>query len=852
MFGLCAWAIVLAASMPQQPQAGLIPNPGFEQVENGLARGWAPYEHGYVVDSRLAHGGQRSIRCMNPSSSEGSGASVTIALKQSRPAPIVVTGWSRAEDVSGSPNADYSIYVDLEYNDGTPLWGQIAPFRTGTHGWQQTHVLILPAKPVKLARIYALFRNHSGTVWFDDFQAYQMAGAGIFDGQLVHAPALPGSAEWGWFARDVAAGSAIMPLYFGRGASEAQSRRGLHALGLTIVHVRHTDTSSTLRIADTTGRTRALTLYYVEKARVANPVWWNDLRSGVHAEAPGDYWNLVRVGNTGAIGMQSLYPFGCVANERSGVMIGIPPTLGPRIYRLGYNASSGLLFAAFDVALTRENTANRDRAGRAAASAAIVRCRIQGKWGFRSAVEAYVNRFPWAFQPRTRAAGLWIPFTSPESVQRPEDFHFAFHEGDNSVESDRRLHILSFRYTEPMTWWMAMDPAIPRTYDQAISLARAYLTGPNKELQRWAQALWNSGSMDESGRFNVLFANTPWTNGAIWVLNPNPKLPHPPDQWTKARLSYDPGAPPKSPQPDGEYLDSLEGWAEVLDFAPRSIAYSEAPATFTSDTRAPVIPTWFSVWELAAYMSRDLHARGRLLMANATPWRFSIFMPLLDVAGTETNWMPSGKWQPDSDAVFNLRRTMSYHKPYLLLQNTDFDRFGHEFVERYFNRCLFYAVVPSMFSADASTHPYWQEPQWYNRDRDLFIKYIPAILEVAKAGWEPITDATSSDPDVYLERYGKDHLTVLNAHQTATTATITFNLQAFTGSQQKQWSLVDLLTGSRIQLTRAGKSAACSIRLDGEEARAFRLEPIAKVSRRGLPPNGKQPPHHPEPQAWKP
>jgi hypothetical protein len=70
--------------------------------------------------------------------------------------------------VSGASDAHYSIYVDLLYTDGTPLWVQTAKFKTGTHDWQQSEFVIHPAKPVKSATVHALFRYHSGTAWFDD------------------------------------------------------------------------------------------------------------------------------------------------------------------------------------------------------------------------------------------------------------------------------------------------------------------------------------------------------------------------------------------------------------------------------------------------------------------------------------------------------------------------------------------------------------------------------------------------------------------------------------------------------------------------------------------------------------
>src|SRR6185369_16371776 len=106
------------------------------------------------------------------------------------------------------------------------------------------------------------------------------------------------------------------------------------------------------------------------------------------------------------------------------------------------------------------------------------------------------------------------------------------------------------------------------------------------------------------------------------------------------------------------------------------------------------------------------------------------------------NWLGSdGQWRPDSDETFNLRRTMSAQKPYLLLMNTDYEKFTSVDVEKYFQRSLFYGVYPSMFSADAATKAYWDNPKWYNRDRPLFRKYIPILKRFSAAGWEPITEA---------------------------------------------------------------------------------------------------------------
>lgn len=817
---------VLAAPNPGE----LITNPGFEHVEANLAVGWTPFEHGYEVVSDVRRTGTTSIRCRNATTAERRGATYTLVLNQQAPRPLLVTGWSRAEDVGGTANNDYSIYLDLEFTDGSPLWGQTAPFAVGTHDWQRRQVLIVPSKPIRRVSIHALFRHHTGTAWFDDFSAMELTGENLFDSQQLAPPRLPAGTAWGWFARDVAQGTEIRPLLNVRDASTFESQE----LRLRLTNLRSRSGGRILlgKVEDTSGKARAITLYYVERFDTPNAVWWNDIRSKLCIGASGEYTNLTRIG-VGATGSHSLYPFGCVTGSRKGRVLGVPPLLGPRIVRIGYHAKEKLFYVAFDLALTGENITNRNSKGSGSAEVGIVRYDVNPTWGFRAAAQQYYRLFPEVYTRRAKAEGIWIPFTDPAQVENVEDFGIAYHEGDNSVASDDKLGILSFRYTEPMSYWMPMSPEIPRTYEEALAMVHKDASGTDDRRKRWAQAVLFSGSFDEQGKFNVEFQNAPWTNGAVWVLNPNPKLPHSPNMYTKARLSYTQEladalyGSETSGTLDGEYLDSIEGWADVLDFRPESIRYSPVPPTFTTDTYKPVIPTWFSVYALAKYMREDLHRRGKLLMANATPWRIHAFAPLLDVMGTETNWQPGGRWQPDSDAIFNLRRTLSYQKSYLLLQNTDFDAFGPVQVEKYFQRSMFYGVYPSMFSVDASTNPYWTIPRWYNRDRPLFKKYIPVIKRLSAAGWEPITHAQSDDPRVYMERFGREYLTVLNDSTAEAKAVLTIEVGKLLGARKKQSvRMVDVVTGEVIAKDLRGETIRLSLALKPEEARALRIESL--------------------------
>ncbi len=99
---------------------------------------------------------------------ESRGASQTVTVNQTEAKPLVVSGWSKADHVSGPNDGQYSLWVDATYQDGTPLWAQVAPFRPGTHDWERSEFVIHPAKPLKSVTVHALFRYHSGTVWFDD------------------------------------------------------------------------------------------------------------------------------------------------------------------------------------------------------------------------------------------------------------------------------------------------------------------------------------------------------------------------------------------------------------------------------------------------------------------------------------------------------------------------------------------------------------------------------------------------------------------------------------------------------------------------------------------------------------
>jgi hypothetical protein len=252
----------------------------------------------------------------------------------------------------------------------------------------------------------------------------------------------------------------------------------------------------------------------------------------------------------------------------------------------------------------------------------------------------------------------------------------------------------------------------------------------------------------------------PWCDGVVFSMNPNPHLPGGNEAslyWNEQVKEHYYGSAATG-RLDGEYLDSLEAYVTVDENHRREhFRHVTIPLTFSTTGRQPVIHKAMSVWEFLKSLADDLHAMDRLTFANDAAKRFVYLAPQLDVMGIEVGWIDeNGRWRPPDDAWMLVKRAMCRHKPYLFLLNAHFDLCRTEDMDRYFQRCLFYGMWPSMFSHNAMHDTYWSRAEWYERDRPIFKRYIPLIRRVAEAGWEPITDAETDSDAVYVERFGPD------------------------------------------------------------------------------------------------
>jgi hypothetical protein len=760
------------------------------------ADAWRPWREGFTTEDGV-------FVCDNKDDGQVQrGVSQTITLNQTAPEPIVATAWSRAESVAGGRDNDYALYLDLVYTDGTPLWGQTAPFDVGSHDWRQRKVIVFPEKPVQSLSFHLLLRSHAGKAWFRDPQLTVLAqpeGACLFDGVPVSLAA-PSTARFE--VRDVAADSdfcsmGILPMAHGQDARATEGE----ALGVKIESaVKRADGATFLDVTltDTTGKDRAIALYYVVPVEGDGLMWLHDPRTTMPAVRPREYFNGGSF-RAGANGRLSRYPFAAVAGGQRGTAIGIDMA-HPAFYRVGFNAATRELFIAYDIGLAPEKPAARlrfctfdfDLCGMGIlpvvhgqdARATSAHATPQ----FRAAMARYYELFAEAFACRIKDQGQWMPFARISEVAGWRDFGFRFKEGNNETAWDDAHDMLTFRYTEPMTWWMRMEKGTPRTLEAAMSEAQRLAEQGNASAKAWLTSTYH----DETGRPPAKMLDTPWCDGAVWSMNsmpgiawhghpahePTASMAVPPtdfsNKWNPALREQLYGAGRKGDL-DGEYIDSSEGYVtDELDFRRDHFAAAATPLTFSLGDHKPAIFRGLIVFEYIRAIAADVHGMNKFMMANSTPSRLCWLAPLLDVMGTETDWNPGGEWRPMSDGELLYRRAICGGKPFCFLMNTEFEKFPHERVERYMKRSLAYGMFPGFFSHNASQGHYFTRPELYERDRDLFKKYVPLCKRVAEAGWRPVTKARSSDERVLIERFGDTRFTVLNDSGDKRTATITF------------------------------------------------------------------------------
>ena len=704
-----------------------------------------PYERGFTRD------GDEIVVDNGDDAARRAGAVWSLALNQTEARPFTVRTEARCErGPGGTRTRAFSLYVDLVYMDGDHLWGQTADFAPDPQrGWRAGTVTVIPAKPVRSASVYCLYRGLPGRVRFraPAVRIREQADLALFDAQPVALGDLPRH-EAGFLVRDVQrADDGYAPIPVG---GETKGVR------LSVVETPAAD-GATYRVTveDRTGRDRALTLVYAWPLPAGDLVFEEDPRTAVPLADNAPQRSDAQAMGCGAGGLNR-WPFGAVSVGGRGFALGID-TAHPAYFRTAVHPRTRLLFIAFDLGLAPEKR-----------TAAFAFRRFTFTGGFRGALAAYAAREPDAFKTRVPEQGIWMPFRAIKSVENWQDFGFKFKEGNDETAWDDAHGIFTFRYTEPTTWWLSMDKAHgTNRFTMADCLAKVESLAAKGDPR--AQAWRGSVMRDEDGARVGRVMDTPWCRGAIWLLSPLPDIAGVCEYKVKNTEAdfakfY---AKPFPVGQDGEYIDSAEGYlTPTLDFNRAVFAASDTPLVFSSDEdHRPALFKGLSMYEYVRRTAARVWPRGRFVMANGVPGRWPWLPAYVDVGGTETQWIDEeGRWRPESHRSLLYKRALSMGKPYCYLQNVDFEKFAYADMDNFMRHCVAYGLFPGCFSHNASEGHYFTRPEVYNRDRPLFKKYVPLCKMLSEAGWRPVnTLVASTDARVFVEQFGARYVTVFNS-----------------------------------------------------------------------------------------
>ncbi|MDO4584408.1 MAG: hypothetical protein Q4D62_09930 [Planctomycetia bacterium] len=706
------------------------------------------------------------------------GVRYSLTLHQKTPAPIFMSAESRSDGVPHGGDSNYSLYIDAVYEDGTSQWGVVEPF-SASGKWEKKSLVFFPEKPIRLISAYLLFRNMPGQVEFRNPFLAQAALGKVpsffnFDGTpVMRTPSSTTSDTIRFYLNDLAHPDQWLSM------EKKEDSNTFHAAGISLEVTPQSDgsvTHQTLQIRNNLPKERCLTLVCVLPISTQAKTAFRQL------EPPYDLTGgkLQEVSYTrrtlGGKQRLSRLPLLGVAEESGETFLGIHPDF-PALFRLFYNPTTQELCLAYDLAFLPEKNSWELRF-----------CHFQQKTGgMRRAWNTYMKTFPDAFEVRLpidektgkKTQGVWMPFASISKVPQFEDFGFRFKEGDGEPRWDQEHDILTFRYTEPMTWWMKLEELAEGEDCLAAGIRQVRKLQEKKHPQALA---WETSVMhDAEGKPVGRYLDTPWCKGIVWSMNSIPGIPTPSDfshKWNPA--IQEKNISPDSPM-DGEYIDSSEGYVTAeLDFRRENMLVAKAPLTFDWRTQKPAMLRGLVTWEYMRAIAKDVHAHGKSMMANATPIALFWLTPLMDVLGTETNWNPNGQWSPMSPEELRYRRMLCGQKPYCFLMNTDFEHFSYECSEKFMKRTLAFGMFPGYFSHNASEGHYFTRPELYERDRPLFKKYIPLCKKLAEAGWESETLVAASDTAICVERFGKTsdetfYITLFNPTEEEKTFTLQFS-----------------------------------------------------------------------------
>ena len=820
--------------------SNLLTNASFEQDANGdgVPDGWSFTASRRTnvprLDATVAHSGTQSILVSNPRKQRSGTFRAEVAVEPN--SSYVFSSWFRSRNVQPNfPTAIRETYhphspfkVDVEQLAGGRVVSTVsARAYTGTAGWNRQFVGVRTRSDVTALIIVGWIEEGSGTGWFDD----------LYVGPLFpHGPVpLRGTVST-------------------KGGGRAIQRATVAGEGLSVTAA-FTAARDHVRVDGVVKgdgrRDEAFQLSYTLPVDATG--WtWGDYARGSKEIATGAYSYL----STTSTQQASRYPWGVIYDAKSALAIGIPLDQ-PRMFRIAYDASAGLSIT-FDLGISPDATTLKDKA-----TFSFIVYAADPVWGFRSATQRYYDLFPQFFARRTNPAceGAWFVAPPLDSIGRTYlDFGLgldmiALGKASNQSHAtwglrylgwDNSRHIATTAYTHQWAFYDPIRRGPELTYQQAIAHleTEARLRPANDEQRRIrdeATAALISTARDFNGRlyyerfgdFYAYYQNldatspsrTDWA-GAVQI------------QQVDRAVNL---AAKSVGLLDGIHLDSTSGmrrWGAADDYDRRHWASARTPLTFSYDSGQVVVRGIFPLYDRIRELANFVRDRRMMLTANfnaaETQTLGFVGADHIDFFGLEQGLADRARPGTSADQFALMKRTLAYQRSISTLDHLiGQGKLGAGAIERRLQQNLFYGIFAGAFDSETEADARGHEVTWSTpANAKLWARYSPLIKQVAVAGWQPVTDAWSSNPRVWLERFGsldrRDlHLAIRNETDTSQRFAMTIDIRSLGADPTKVLRAVEQITGATLGI-QANPSGGVAVLTMSIPARSTRLLSISE------------------------
>lgn len=527
-------------------------------------------------------------------------------------------------------------------------------------------------------------------------------------------------------------------------------------LALTVDHrVDGPVTRAQVHLADRSGRDRGLTVRLTLTLAGDGWRWWHDLDI-VHELGDEPLSNVTGLrelpglpefagGERPDYGRYSAYPLGAVQSEAGWIALARPQS-PLALVRFAAQGGPPRLTAEVDLALSEYSRPPRE--------AEFELWLLHGEDdtpGLRAALAAYYALAPAHWEVRAPDYGGWMPFTDLAKLPNVDEFGFMYQEGAPNPTFDDALGALSFVYfhcagefANVPGYQRGAEPQPP--YEQVVAAFNAVAERNSGVPNAWDLC----GIRDAEGR--IAYRPEKTYGDFFCQACVDPDLPYGQSMIERLMARVE-----RSPYPEGVDGVYYDGIAAGLDYDPSHLQAADHLLLWDARLGRPVNYNLWSSAEWAEAIHRRLAGTGKLTMLNDSSLAsFAFVAPWIDVPGGELS-IHHGRPQN------RLIRALTGRKPFCTLVKADFTQYSTGQIETYMRRAVSYGMLPGFFDISPSgDHPgssYWLHPEWYDRDRGLFRRYLPLARELARAGWEPVTGARLSGA-AQAERFGpRDGLT---------------------------------------------------------------------------------------------